>query len=226
MVDRYKKSGGFVQLLQVIETCGPKKQEQFMNIITEETPQWAAAIQEKMLSFDKIISWKPEALLEIIANVNALAFVTSLKSLSDDKYKIFCDKLSSQERRKVEQQYKEMNPDANQISSCVMKVVSETRNLFNSGTLKFDKIDGALAITENIESQLESSTYGQSYNSENNTVSSSHSSAAVPSNAALSGNVDFEQLKKKYIEINQQLNTLKKENIVMKEKLERIKKIA
>ena len=226
MVDRYKKSGGFVQLLQVIETCGPKKQEQFMNIITEETPQWAVAINEKMLSFEKIISWKPEALLEIIANVNALAFVTSLKSLSQEKYVIFCEKLSSQERRKIEQQYKDLNPDAGQVSSCVMKVVSETRNLFIGGVLKFDKIDSSLAVPENIETQLESSSYGQNFTSENNNSNLNQNITFTPSSSTLSGNADFEQLKKKYIEINQQLNTLKKENIVMKEKLDRIKKIA
>jgi flagellar motor switch protein FliG len=162
MVDRYKKSGGFVQLLQVIETCGPKKQEQFMNIITEETPNWSSAIQQKMLTFDKILSWKSEALLEIVANINSLTFVTALKSLSPEKMNALCDKLSTQEKRKIEQQYKELNPDANQMSSCVMKVVSETRNLFVSGALKYDKVDLTLSIPENFESHLDNPSQNSS----------------------------------------------------------------
>ena len=101
MVDRYTKSGGFVQILQVIETLGPKKQEQFMNIIKEETPAWSSAIQSKMLTFERITSWNSEALLEIIANVNPLAFVTALKSLNLEKYNLFCEKLSAQEKRKI-----------------------------------------------------------------------------------------------------------------------------
>ncbi len=226
MVDRYKKSGGFVQLLQVIETCGAKKQEQFMNIISEETPAWAATLQKKMLTFDKIISWNQETLLEIIANVNSLAFVTALKSLSPDKYNSFCEKLSSQERRKIETQYKEISSDQNQISSCVMKVVSETRGLFISGVLKFDKVDIGLSIPENIESQLNDG--GASANISASGLVQASESALVQSVVATAslGSVDFEQLKKKYVEINQQLHLLKKENVVMREKLDRIKKIA
>lgn len=220
IVDRYKKSGGFVQLLQVLETCAPKKQEQFMSIIKEETPNWSEAIYRKMLSFEKIISWQPEPLLEIVANVNSLAFVTALKSLPADKFNSFCQKLSSHERRKIEQKYNDLNPDINQISSCVMKVVSETRSLFVSGALKFDKIDITLLIPENIELQLESS-------GPQSGPSGAEISAQVSVNApSAAGVLDFEQLKKKYIELNQLLNTLKKENTVMKEKLDRIKKIA
>ncbi len=226
MVDRYKKSGGFVQLLQVIETCGAKKQEQFMNIISEETPAWAAALQKKMLTFEKIISWNQETLLEIIANVNSLAFVTALKSLSADKYNSFCEKLSSQERRKIETQYKEISSDQNQVSSCVMKVVSETRGLFINGVLKFDKVDIGLSIPENIESQLNEG--GASANISSLELVQTSESAVVQSIGATAslGSVDFEQLKKKYVEINQQLHLLKKENVVMREKLDRIKKIA
>lgn len=226
MVDRYKKSGGFVQLLQVIETCGAKKQEQFMNIISEETPAWAAALQKKMLTFEKIISWNQETLLEIIANVNSLAFVTALKSLSADKYNSFCEKLSSQERRKIETQYKEISSDQNQVSSCVMKVVSETRGLFINGVLKFDKVDIGLSIPENIESQLNEG--GASANISSSELVHASESAVVQSIGATAslGSVDFEQLKKKYVEINQQLHLLKKENVVMREKLDRIKKIA
>ena len=219
MVDRYKKSGGFVQLLQVIETCGPKKQEQFMNIIKEETPVWHEAINQKMLSFDKILSWRPEALLEIVAQVNPLAFVTALKSLTPEKFNGFCEKLSLQERRKIETQYKELNPDSNQISSCVMKVVSESRNLFISGSLKYDKIDANLAIPENYESQLMDGIVSAALGTASESVSQAVSSSSL-------GALDFEQLKKKYVELNQQANALRKENALMKEKLERIKRIA
>jgi FliG C-terminal domain len=224
MVDRYKKSGGFIQLLQVIETCAPKKQEQFMNIISEETPAWSEALRQKMLTFDKIISWTPEVLLEIIANVNSLVFVTALKSLSPEKFNQLCEKFSLQERRNLETQYKDINSDQNQISSCVMKVVSETRALFVSGVLKFDKVDSSLLIPENIESLLTEGSVSMA----NMAVSGgSQDTPSIQSvNTFASGSVDFEQLKKKYVDLNQQLNRLKKENVIMRQKLERIKKIA
>ena len=87
MVDRYKKSGGFVQLLQVLETCGAKKREQFMGIISMESPKWAEAINQKMISLEKIVSWKPEILLEILASVNKLAFAVALKGFRQISWK-------------------------------------------------------------------------------------------------------------------------------------------
>lgn len=274
MVDRYKKSGGFIQLLQVIETCAPKKREQFMTIIANETPKWAEAINEKMLSYEKILAWKPEALMEITAQVNGLALVTSLKSLNDEQLKAFMDKLSHQEKRKIEQQLIDIKPDANQISSCVVKVVSETRNLFISGTLKYDKVDPSLAIPEGIENKIDNGSLNSattmrpkstitntesvspSANTENaasgfsdaspvpssvNFNTNSHNSGANSSNAnTSSANVndnyaqaiaastagDTDHLRRKVIELTQQLNTLKKENLLMKDKLDKIKKIA
>lgn len=261
MVDRYKKSGGFIQLLQVIETCTPKKREQFMSIITNETPRWAEAINEKMLTYEKILDWKPEALMEITAQVNGLALVTSLKSLNEAQLKSFMDKLSHQEKRKFEQQLVEIKPDANQIASCVMKVVAETRNLFISGTLKYDKVDPKLAIPEGIENKIDNGTLSFSSGLSSGPLSSvspvspgSTASAGSVSNTApveSSGSVessisaanksrvdiyaqaiaastagDTEQLRKKVIELTQQLNTLKKENLLMKDKLDKIKKIA
>jgi len=190
-----------------------------MNIIKEETPVWHEAINQKMLSFDKILSWRPEALLEIVAQVNPLAFVTALKSLTPEKFNAFCEKLSLQERRKIETQYKELNPDANQVSSCVMKVVSESRNLFISGSLKYDKIDTNLAIPENYESQLIEGIVSAGAGASSESVVQTVSSSSL-------GSLDFEQLKKKYVELNQQANALRKENALMKEKLERIKRIA
>ena len=258
MVDRYKKSGGFVQLLQVIETCAPKKREQFMSIIANETPKWAEAITEKMLTYEKILGWKPEALMEITAQVNGLALVTSLKSLNEEQLKSFMEKLSHQERRKMEQQLAEIRPDANQIASCVMKVVSETRNLFISGTLKYDKVDPVLSIPEGIENKIDngtlktslsspsatsgvtasapvqnavsiqpSMTSDLSLNSGNFAASADKTSADIYAQAiAASTAGDTDQLRKKVIELTQQLNTLKKENLLMKDKLDKIKKIA
>src|SRR4051812_45992355 len=101
MVDRYKKSGGFVQLIQVIETCSPKKREQFMTIITEESPTWAEALIQKSISFEKILGWKAEVLLEILASVNLLSFSAALKSLSPEALEAFLQKLSHQERKKL-----------------------------------------------------------------------------------------------------------------------------
>lgn len=231
MVDRYKKSGGFIQLLQVIETCGPKKREQFMKIINEETPRWGEAILAKMLSFEKILSWQPEAIMEIAAQVNPLAFGTALKSLPLEKFNEFAEKLGPQERRKFEQMYKEGTSSPAEISSCLVKVINETRLLFASGALKFDKIDPSMAIPDEFESKLErmgsAGASGLSIAGSGSASTEEVIAAASASTGIQLGNPnEVDSLRRKIVELNSIIVALKKDNTCMKDKLEKIKKIA
>lgn len=220
MVDRYKKSGGFVQLIQVIETCNPKKREQFMNIINEENPIWAEALNQKSLSFDKIVNWKADVLLDVVASVNSLAMSAALKSLSPEVLAMFLEKLSHQERRKFETYLQEANPNPNEIASSVLKIVSETRVLLVQGTLKADKIDLSLVIPEEFESMLERGEQRLAGTAALEVTQTGFNAAASNSSA------DMDKLQKKFILLSKEIQTLKHENIVMKDKLDKIKKIA
>ncbi|MFZ3228731.1 MAG: FliG C-terminal domain-containing protein [Pseudobdellovibrio sp.] len=230
MVARYKKNGGFVQLLQVMETCGPRKYEQFISIISSEDPNWAEAIKLKMLTFDKILSWNAEALLEVVAQVNTLAFSMALKSLSSDNLKLFLSKLSPQDIRKFELLLSDINPNANEISSCIMKVISETRVLLISGVLKIDKIDSTLLIPENFEDKLSlSKGLKISDNLSDSDLVVGVDNLTVNSNKLSNlpdGNLDLEKFQKKILLLNRELQLTKQENAVLKDKLDKIKKIA
>lgn len=157
MVDRYKKSGGFVQLLKVIETCNLKKRQQLMDIISSETPLWADALNEKILTYEKIISWDSEVLMELLFRISSLPFATALKSLPEVEYQKFLAKLSHQEKRKLEVVYMEINPNPAEVSSSTFKVVSETRDLISTGVLNPEKFDKALIIPDNFEALLNKS---------------------------------------------------------------------
>lgn len=244
MVDRYKKNGGFVQLLQVLETCGPKKYDQFMNIIVEEDPNWAEAIKDKMLTFDKILNWKPEVLLEILANVNHLAFGTALKGQTPEVLTKFLGNLSNQEKRKLEQQMDDMKPTAVEISSCMMKVISETRGLLTAGTLKPAKVDASLVIPENFEEKLAAAKVPKAMLITNEAMLGDDIPFAMPTSAGAvandasgaaaaggfapgtGGSIELEKLQKKLVLLAREMQSLKQENSVMKDKLEKIKKIA
>lgn len=160
MVDRYKKNGGFVQLLKVIETCPTKKKQQFMEIIKNETPNWAEAILDKMITFERLTSWNGEVLMEIVSRVSYLPLVTSLKNLNDLDYRRFLDKLSFQVQRKIETTYQEITPSGAEISSSIFKVIGETRDLLVSGVLNADKFDKTLLIPDGIENTLKDGTKG------------------------------------------------------------------
>lgn len=242
MVDRYKKANGFLQLLKVIETCGPKKREQFMTVIRNESPSWAEALEQKMISFDKILNWKPEAILEVMAQVNPLAMVTALKSLTPEKYNEFLAKMSPQEKAKIDRQYKETNPNPGEINACVMKILTETRELFSKGSLKYDKIDASLSIPDDFEILLDrggpilsvipggAAPAASADSNLNESGKPMRSSVPPPMEVNTTVNVgqgvDMDALKKKVIELSQQVNLLKKENMLLRDKLDRIRKIA
>jgi hypothetical protein len=223
MVDRYKKSGGFLQLVQVIETCNAKKREQFMTIITEESPNWAEALNQKCISFEKILSWNSEVLLEVLGTVNNLAFSTALKSLSPEGLNQFFQKLSHQERKKLESTMAESNSNSNEISSSVMKVISETRSMLVQGSLKADKIDHNLVIPDDFENLLEKGDYAK----QAALPLSFESPAGFGVNLGSSASpAEIDKLQKKLILLSKEVQSLKQENQVMKDKLEKIKKIA
>lgn len=227
MVDRYKKNGGFVQLLQVLETCGTKKREQFMGIIAQESPKWAEAINQKMISFDRIISWSPEVMLEILATVNKLAFVTALKSLSPEQLEKFLSTLPGQERRKLEMSMQEINSGPNEISASIMKIITETRAMFISGSLKYDKVDATLSIPENFEEKLMKGDTGSSnFEAIEAEVHSIQSALNHAQNGGSVSPADLKKVQKKIFLLNKELTTLKQENTVLKEKLDKIRKIA
>lgn len=224
-----------MQLIQVIETCNAKKREQFMKIISEENPEWAEALNQKCLSFEKILSWKAEAILEIIASVNMLSFTASLKSLEPEKLELFLQKLSNQDRKKFELALIEAHPSPNEISASVQKVIGETRLLFVQGSLKADKIDPSLAIPDDFEFML-----GKNEQSRHSGGTSSVAGGTVtptlsfdlPNSPALGNsgignlNAEFDKIQKRIVLLTREVQTLKSENQVMKDKLEKIKKIA
>ena len=233
MIDRYKKAGGFVQLLQVIETFGPKKREQFMKVIREETPKWAEAIESKMITFEKILSWSPEAIMEISANLSISTFGIALKALPQDQFQKFAEKLGPVEGRKFEKVYQEGTHSSGEISSCIVKLLNETRLMFVSNKLKYEKVDPTLDIPEDIEYNLEKGV-GKSNKQEGVSTSTGGSLLSVvssPANTHSTGNMlgnpnEVDSLRRKIVELNQQVQLLKKDNLFMKDKLDKIKKIA
>ena len=64
MLDRYKKTGGFNQLLTLLETCGPQKKVKFLEIIRLEDPRWADALEAKMIDLKRFLKWNDSAIAE------------------------------------------------------------------------------------------------------------------------------------------------------------------
>lgn len=159
MLDRYKKKGGFVQLLTLIETSGKTKQDQFLGLIAQENPTWEAAIRQKSLTIDKILSWPASNLSEVLTRVQPLTVATALSGMPKDKVEVILACLSLSDKRKIQTVIDESTPTPAAVNTCVMKMITETRGFISSGILKMDKVDPTLVIPENFEEQLSNGTF-------------------------------------------------------------------
>lgn len=225
MIDRYRKKGGFLQLVNLIETTGGDKREKFLRMIQDENAAWESEIRKKMLTFDRIASWSKTYLMEIFPHIPTQPVACALFALSPEKQALILDSLSYGDRRKTEEAIKEMKPNPGEIWASQVRIINEIRQLVSNGKIKFEKFDQDLAIPENIEELLASGTYIPSVALE--TYSEPEPSAAAPIAGAnqVSSNVSDELalLRRKLTALTQDNIRLQKENKELREKVESIK---
>lgn len=236
MLDRYKKKGGFHQLLSLIETSGKQKQEQFLALISQESPVWEEAIRQKMLTMDKILSWETGHLREVFSRIQPLTLATATHGLSAEKISLVLSCMSASDQKKIQLVLDESKPTPAEVGTCIMKIITETRGIISGGLIKLEKIDQSLVIQENIEEFLTSQGVSRPE------VNSSESKVATPSGDEIKsggpqetqssdGKVDSNReevdfLKRKITQLGNENAALKQEMTVLKSKLEQIKKIA
>lgn len=242
MLDRYKKKGGFVQLLQLIETTAKPKQEQFLNLIKNENPVWEQEIKSKLITVDKILNWPTEIHSEIFSRVQHLTLSVVLKDKDQATVDRCLSFLSHSEKRKINDLIDEKNPSPAEISSASFKFVSEVRTLLLQGIIKVDKFDPALAIPENVEEKL-ALKMDEAPNLHLSEIENNH--ITTTENKSNSNELRFELpkvenqsikdsnnkdeldfLKRKVNALVSENNQLKHELSVVRNKLEQIKKIA
>lgn len=217
MIDRYKKAGGFLQLLNLIETCGPQKQEKFLAIIKEEDVLWEATIRQKMLSMTKVMSWDSAVIAEITSRLQPLTLACALHGMTPEQNAVILNSLPFSQRRGIESQKESLTPSPAEISSAYMKILTDVREMATAGVLKFDKIDPDLYVESDIEEKISNQ---RATNAKKVSTVESHEVSV----AAVNG--DAEELKKKIVHLNQENNALKRELKTLHDKLEQIRKIA
>ena len=246
MLDRYRKPGGFLQLLNLIETSGPQKQIKFLEIVKEEDPRWAEMMGEKLLSMQKICGWDNEALMEVVANLQILSLAVMLHGLDESNRDRFTTAMSNGQRRAVMEQFNASQPTPAEINTTFSRVITDVRKMISEGRLRMEKIDASLVVEEGIEealrkprptagsssssvSQSDSSKIQYEANAEFHTPypemapGAASGTANVPNGA---GNSDTILLKKRLTVLSNENSVLKQEVLRLRGKLDQIKKIA
>jgi hypothetical protein len=214
MIDRYKKKGGFIQLLNLMETCGTQKQEKFLKMIEEEDMSWAEAVKAKMLSVKRIFSWDDNTVAEIVGTLNDMTVSLTLLGVEPDVKEKIVKTLNHSRKRKIEEDMAERKPTPAEISTAFVQVLTQVRKMVSDGFLYLEKIDPVLVVNSEFEDQLLAGQFG---------------SGAVKSTSldmsAVQGSKD-EELKKKLVDLKSENDTLREKLSQAEAKLSQIRKIA
>ncbi len=154
MIDRYKKPGGFVQLLTLLETCGSPKQAKFLEIIKQENPRWALALEAKLIDLDRILTWNDTAIGEITGAMREINVAVVVKSLDPTTQQRLLCTLSHLKKRKVETIIETLNASPGEIATSFSQLYETTRMLIQKGILRLDKLDPMRFIDADIEDRL------------------------------------------------------------------------
>ena len=225
-LDRYQKSGGFVQLLQLIETCGPAKQEKFLSMVREEDPRWSEAIQKKMLTMARIMSFSDDVISEIAGNLQELTIAVAFHGFKSEERQRFYRTFSFAQRRKIDDLFEVNHPSPADISASFIKIIVEVRKLIHAGALRADKVDPEVFVEDGIEDSLRKGS-DMTVIKTILAVAPAPNEVASPSKPAAT--LDPEELKllrKKIIALAEENNSLKQDMQNLKARIEQIKKIA
>lgn len=228
MISRYQKSGGFLQLLKLVETSGKAKQENFLNIIDQEDPRWAAALRQKMISIEKIMSWDDNVLAEIFSRINELTLSTALHGFTAEQWARISKTFSHTHIRKIDDLKNSRQPNAGEINASFVKVIEDVRTMITEGSIKMDRIDHELVIGENIEDRLSKGETNAPIHAAvtdiRKNIETSHSTVKVIENSNDSSQI--KDLNQKLIMLLSENSALKNEVKALKERLGQIKKLS
>lgn len=242
MITRYKKAGGFIQLLKLLETCGPKKQEQLLKNVQTEDPRWSEAIQQKMLSLDKIFSWPEGVLAEIFTRVQELTLAIAMHGFKEEDWVKASQSMSHLNKRRIEDLKKSKNPTPAEITTAYMKIIEDVRDLIVNGYIKLDQFAPDLVIPEDYEEILDSQAFPDADDSAQSSTSTDSStgldfskadqmftnkSTGTPKAENLDANTQqlLTALKNEVIMLRKENTHLKQELNTMKNKVVQVKKL-
>lgn len=159
MLRRYQKSGGFLQLLKLIETCDPQKKAKFLNMIENEDIRWAKALKDKMLTIERIFTWDDSILAEIVTHLPEKILATLLLKFDDERRGRLEGTLSESQKRRVKYALEDFKPTTGEMNSVLITFVSKVRSLIVDGYLIAERFDRGLVLGRDIEEDLAQGTY-------------------------------------------------------------------
>lgn len=219
---RYKKAGGFVQLLSLLETFGPQKREKFLEMIEAESGVWAKALREKMLTLERIFSWNDQIVIEIFKSLPPKNLGLALEGIKPEFKARLLPFFTPSEKRRLDDAIAGATPKPEEVASNLVKVIEMTRKMLLQGDLRAEKFDSGLIIPENFETKLE----GPGDFSNAPTDPQELKIPAQMLDPGQAPNLEVVQIQRTLATALNENKTLKEEIKVLRGKLDQIRKIA
>ncbi|MCB0340943.1 MAG: hypothetical protein H6626_10135 [Pseudobdellovibrionaceae bacterium] len=149
---RYRKRGGFKQLLHLVETSVEKKRENLLRVIEAEDHYWAECIRERMLTIEKVLSWEAEPLERIMSEFSEEVWVKCLFALPETERQPTLEKVtqfkSSAQQKHVAEAMNDATPTSGEVEAAGLMVIKKVRQLQGSGDFRPEQFDPKLAISD------------------------------------------------------------------------------
>lgn len=151
MLNRYKKEGGFAQLMQLIESSDPQKQDSLLAVIEKENPKWAHLVRQRRLSLDIIFSWEDPILAEVISAIPDNNIAMLLHALNPTYEERVFALIGASKYRAMKTLKEEASPTGSQLEHLKYLVIETTRNLANENIIKFQDFAPQFLLTDPLE---------------------------------------------------------------------------
>lgn len=228
-LQRYKKSGGFLQLLSLLESFGPQKRAKFLEMIDAENMAWGNALREKLLTVERFFNWPDQVIIEVYKVLPVKIMAAIFEGLKDDQKKRLMAFFSPSEKRKMDDILAEWRPKPEDISTNMIKLLEMARKMINTGEVRPEKYDPTVMIPEDYEGKLDAQPSAPEAQLNFNQVTAQtqgHKPVAHAATETAGNSENVLHLQRTLALIGKENKSLKDEVRILREKLDQIKRIA
>ena len=221
-IARFKKKGGFLQLLKLVETSGIKKQEKFLHLIEDESPLWAQTVKDKMLTFEKVLAAEDEILIKIFTKIKDLTLAAASFAMTEKQKIQILNLLPSLTQRRINDQLDMIQPGESEITTAVVQILAEIRQMIENDKKLLEAIDPKLKIEDDLEDKL----LGVSQVNTHAVLSRQEDISKSVNTGSVDADEEIFRLRKKIKDLQNEMDRLAVQNHDLKAKLDRIIKLA
>lgn len=148
MLGRYKKPGGFEQLLFLIEGCHKKRQEQLLGLVEAEDVQWAERIRAKMLDISKVIALPQSGINEIFSRLPEKILVFAMHGIPKEKHEIVLNTFTHFKKKTITELMDGTKPKAEEIEAAYLAIYKKIRELDKDRVISLEKLAPELSLSD------------------------------------------------------------------------------